>query len=102
MVRETFRVTDHNNDRVEKFSATGQFLASYGAKGSGNGQFNGPTGIDINKSSGNVYVVDSGNDRIEELSSTGTFVALERLGADRESSKRPMGRQIRFLPVTCG
>ncbi len=67
-------VTDHNNDRIEKFSAAGQFLAAYGSKGSGNDQFLDPTGIDINKSTGNIYVVDSGNNRIEELSSAGAFV----------------------------
>jgi tripartite motif-containing protein 71 len=88
-------VTDHNNDRVEKFSATGQFLASYGSKGSGNGQFNGPTGIDINKSSGNVYVVDSGNDRIEELSSTGTFVrAFGTAGSGSGELNDPWGDKI--------
>ncbi len=88
-------ITDHNNDRVEKFSATGQFLASYGSKGSGNGQFNGPTGIDINKSSGNVYIVDSGNNRIEELSSTGTFVrAFGTAGSESGELNDPWGVKI--------
>ena len=88
-------VTDHNNDRVEKFSPTGKFLSSYGSKGSGNGQFNGPTGIDINKSSGNVYIVDSGNDRIEELSSTGTFVrAFGTAGSGSGELNDPWGDKI--------
>jgi tripartite motif-containing protein 71 len=67
-------VTDYYNGRVQKFSATGEFLAAYGSKGTGNGQFTHPTGIGINQSTGNVYVGDCGNSRIEELNSSGGFV----------------------------
>lgn len=67
-------VTDLANNRVEKFSPKGSFLAVYGSYGSGNGQFNGPGGIDINQSAGNVYIADTYNARIEELSSSGAFV----------------------------
>jgi tripartite motif-containing protein 71 len=67
-------VTDYYNGRVQKFSATGEFLATYGMKGTGNGQFTHPTGIGINQSTGNVYIGDCGNSRIEELNSSGAFV----------------------------
>jgi tripartite motif-containing protein 71 len=67
-------VTDYYNGRVQKFSATGEFLAAYGSIGTGNGQFTHPTGIGINQSTGNVYVGDCGNSRIEELNSSGEFV----------------------------
>ncbi len=67
-------ITDYYNNRIEKLSATGKFIAEYGSEGSGNGQFIHPTGIDVNKSTGNVYVMDCGNKRIEELSSSGSFV----------------------------
>jgi RHS repeat-associated protein len=68
-------VTDYGNDRVQKFSPKGAFIASYGPHvGSGNGEFNQPTGIDINQSTGNVYISDLGNHRIQELSSTGAFI----------------------------
>jgi DNA-binding beta-propeller fold protein YncE len=66
--------TDLNNSRVEKFSPSGKFLASYGKWGTGEVQFKKPTGIAINQSTGNVYVADCENNRIEELSSTGTYV----------------------------
>ncbi len=69
-------IVDHYDDRVEKFSAKGKFLAAYGSTGSGNGQFSDPTGIDINKSSGDVYVMDCGNHRVEELNSEGAFVRV--------------------------
>ncbi len=67
-------VSDLSNNRIEKFSSKGTFIATYGSYGSGNGQFNGPGGIDVNQSTGNVYVADTYNARIEELSSSGSFI----------------------------
>jgi tripartite motif-containing protein 71 len=75
-------VTDFYNNRVQKFSASGQFIAAYGSYGTGNGQFKEPGALDINQSTGNVYISDYGNNRIEELSSTGAFVrAFGSLGS---------------------
>ncbi len=68
-------VVDNLNNRIEKLSAQGAFLASYGKEGSGEVQFHGPTRIAINKSTGNLYVTDTWNNRVEELSSSGTYVA---------------------------
>jgi YD repeat-containing protein len=85
-----FWVIDQNNNRIEKFSPSGTWLASYGTKGTGNLQFEKPWGIAINQSTGNVYVGDRGNNRIEELSSTGTFVAS--FGTSGEGTlKEPTG-----------
>ncbi len=67
-------VTDHGNDRVEKFSPAGSLIASYGSHGYGNGEFDEPTGIDINQATGDVFVSDTGNERIDELSPTGSFI----------------------------
>jgi RHS repeat-associated protein len=67
-------VTDCGNNRIEKFSAKGSFIAAYGKEGSGNGQYHCPGGIDINQSTGNVYVADTYGARIEELSSSGAFI----------------------------
>ncbi|MFI4990570.1 MAG: RHS repeat-associated core domain-containing protein [Solirubrobacterales bacterium] len=66
--------TDCGNNRIEKFSAKGAFIAAYGKAGSGEVQFSCPTGIDINQSTGNVYVSDSENHRIEQLTSAGAYV----------------------------
>jgi NHL repeat len=67
-------VSDYANDRIEEFSPTGRFIRECGAKGSGEGQFNGPTGITINPTNesrgGYIYVSDSGNNRIEVFSPT--------------------------------
>jgi tripartite motif-containing protein 71 len=67
--------TDSADNRIEELSSQGSFIAVYGKYGSGEAQFNRPTGIVINKSTGNAYVADTGNNRIEELSSTGTYIA---------------------------
>ncbi len=65
---------DSENNRIEKLSPTGTYIAAYGSSGSGAGQLSGPAGIAINRSSGNVYVSDRLNMRVEEFSSAGAFV----------------------------
>ncbi len=62
------------SDRVQKFTSTGQFITKWGGFGTGNGQFNGAHGIDID-SSGNVYVADSNNNRVQKFSSTGVYLS---------------------------
>ncbi|MBF0564727.1 MAG: hypothetical protein HQK89_05745 [Nitrospirae bacterium] len=65
-------------NRIQKFSSTGQFIAKWGSFGSGDGQFDQLEGIAVD-SSGNVYVADDGDyriqNRIQKFSSTGQFIA---------------------------
>ncbi len=49
--------------------------ATFGAAGSGNGQFKEPDGVAVNQETGGVYVVDRGNNRVERFSSTGEYEA---------------------------
>jgi DNA-binding beta-propeller fold protein YncE len=67
-------VADTNNSRIEKFSATGRFLAILGINGSGQGQFRAPNGIAVD-GIGNIYVADAANHRVEKLDSHGKFIA---------------------------
>jgi YD repeat-containing protein len=67
-------VASYLNDLIEKFSATGTLLATYGSYGTQGGQYTNPWGIAINRSSGDVYVSDLADNRIEELSSAGAFI----------------------------
>ncbi len=46
--------------------------ASFGSAGSGEGQFNEPTGVAVNDATGDVYVADKGNNRVEWFNSTGS------------------------------
>lgn len=68
-------VVDGSNNRIEKFSSSGSWIATYGKLGSGEVQFNEPRAIAINAATGYVYVADKANNRVEVLSSSGTYVA---------------------------
>ncbi|CAH1243911.1 TRIM3 [Branchiostoma lanceolatum] len=46
---------------------------TFGGKGSGNGQFNNPSGVAVS-SKGEIFVADSGNQRIQVFTLQGTFV----------------------------
>jgi DNA-binding beta-propeller fold protein YncE len=65
--------SDDSNGRIVKFSGDGTYLAQWGSSGSGNGQFEGPTGIAVD-SSNNVYVADSNNNRVEKFTSSGIYL----------------------------
>jgi tripartite motif-containing protein 71 len=67
-------VADTYNNRVEKFSANGKFLAKWGKTGTGNGQFSHPFGIATDRG-GNVYVADTFNDRIQRFSPKGVLLS---------------------------
>jgi tripartite motif-containing protein 71 len=56
-----------SDNRIQKFTSDGSFITAWGSTGSGNGQFDNPTGIDLD-SSNNVYVADSRNNRIQVFS----------------------------------
>jgi tripartite motif-containing protein 71 len=53
-------------NRVQKFTSDGRFLAGWGSKGSGPGQFFNPTSVAVD-SNGNIYVVDGSNHRVQKF-----------------------------------
>jgi DNA-binding beta-propeller fold protein YncE len=66
-------VTDsYTNARVVKLDKNGKFIKAWGSKGSGDGQFNMPNSLAIDKQ-GNVYVADLGNKRIQVFDNDGNF-----------------------------
>jgi DNA-binding beta-propeller fold protein YncE len=65
-------VADSDNNRIQKFDSSGNFLTQWGSPGSGNGQFSYPTGIAID-SSNNVYVSD-GYSRVQKFDSSGNYL----------------------------
>ncbi|HMQ28694.1 MAG TPA: hypothetical protein PKA98_22090, partial [Acidimicrobiales bacterium] len=69
-------VVDQGNNRIQKFTADGTFVTTWGnpnpLPGSANGQFDNPEGIAVHD--GTVYVVDSFNHRVQRFSTTGTFL----------------------------
>ena len=72
-------VADHGNNRIQKLSPAGRFLARFGAHGgdgtagAGDGEFNRPRGVAIDHD-GNIFVADKINNRIQELDRHGRFV----------------------------
>ena len=69
----TVYVADSENHRIQRFSATGTFLGTWGTLGSGDGQFWGPVGVSVGPD-GTVYVADTKNHRIQCFSAVGSFV----------------------------
>jgi sugar lactone lactonase YvrE/phosphodiesterase/alkaline phosphatase D-like protein len=57
-------VSDTNNDRVQGFSLTGEYLTQFGTPGSGAGQFIAPEGIALD--GGLMYIADTSNNRIDD------------------------------------
>jgi hypothetical protein len=63
-----------------------QFKTSFGASGSGSGQFSNNKGIAIDQSDGSVYVVDSGNYRVQKFDAAGNFVLMFGKGVNETIS----------------
>jgi tripartite motif-containing protein 71 len=59
-------VADLGNHRIQKFDSEGTFMAKWGSRGEGDGEFRGPSGVAVD-SSNNVYVSDQGNNRIQKF-----------------------------------
>ena len=62
------------NSRIDKYSPGGVLAWSIGSRGSGAGEFEWLSGIDID-SVGNIYAVDRRNHRIQKFSPDGDFIA---------------------------
>ena len=70
----SFYVSDgYGNSRVIKFSSDGNYLTSWGSKGTEPGQFDTPHSIALD-SQGQVYVADRGNARVQIFDATGKFI----------------------------
>ncbi|MCF6211672.1 MAG: hypothetical protein L3J88_09940 [Gammaproteobacteria bacterium] len=65
-------IADTGNDRIVRRSTAGSF-STWGSTGSGNGQFNRPTGIAVDNN-GDIYVADTMNHRIQKFNANGAFI----------------------------
>jgi len=63
----------HCGHRIEKYSADGVLILSWGSNGSGPGLLSFPRGVALS-SQGNVFVADTGNYRIQEFTPDGEFL----------------------------
>jgi DNA-binding beta-propeller fold protein YncE len=69
------------NDRVQRFSADGKFELAFGSFGTGEGQFQRPTGLVWRDHK--VYVCDAVNNRVQVFTEDGKF---ERVLADAQTA----------------
>ena len=65
-------VSDCGNHCVQVFTRNGKFVYSFGKKGNGQGELNGPTGVCVDASY--VYVADNSNNRVSVFTKDGQFI----------------------------
>ncbi len=63
-------ILDSGNQRIQKFSPEGKYLATIGRKGQGPGEFTSPSSLDID-AKGYLYVLDSNQGRLQILAPDG-------------------------------
>ena len=68
-----FIVSDGDEHCIKVFDLEGNFLYKFGKKGDGDGEFNGPRCLSVNKA-GQLMVCDAGNHRIQVFEPNGKFV----------------------------
>lgn len=90
-------VVDSFNHRVQKtvvgtktfLDRPGAPIQTFGSRGSGNGQFETPTGVEVD-SAGNIYVVDTENHRVQKFDGAGKFLKTwGRRGSGNDAFDRP-------------
>ena len=64
---------DRDNNRVQVFDKNGTFIKKWGSRGTGDGQFFNPYGVDVD-SAGNVWVVERNGDRVQKFDKDGNFL----------------------------
>lgn len=66
-------VGDRNNDRIQKFDSSGNFLSKWGTTGAGDGQFTDPYNVEY-APDGKLYVGDYNNNRVQIFDTSGNFI----------------------------
>ncbi len=82
-------------DRIEKFTSQGEFVLAWGRRGSGNGEFQRPQGLAVERGKDGsefILVADSCNHRIQRFTPEGRFLAaFGGLGSGPGELKYPYG-----------
>ncbi|HYM25529.1 MAG TPA: peptidyl-alpha-hydroxyglycine alpha-amidating lyase family protein [Vicinamibacterales bacterium] len=86
----------YTNSRVAKFDKKGNWIKSWGSRGSGGphadenpGQFNTPHNIGIDRQN-NIYVADRGNRRIQVFDTDGKFLRMMHISAPYDKKRHPV------------
>ena len=97
----TVHVADTLDHRIERVSSDGAYLgqsgyvsanSGYASPAAGNGQFNTPGGVAVDRAAGRVWVADTANSRVQALGLDGTWQASAGgFNAPREIAVAPDG-----------
>jgi hypothetical protein len=86
----------YTNSRIAKFDKRGNWVKSWGSRGSGGlhadenpGQFNTPHNIAVDRQN-NVYVADRGNRRIQVFDTNGSFLRMIHLNVPYDKKRHPV------------
>jgi DNA-binding beta-propeller fold protein YncE len=66
-------VADTTNNRIQKFTAAGQFISQFGTFGTDAGELTNPNAVAVD-SAGNAFVADRSNHRVMQFDASGAFV----------------------------
>jgi DNA-binding beta-propeller fold protein YncE len=72
---QSLYVVDQGRTRIVRCDQDFKPLATWGTKGNGDGQFDDPTSLAVDRASGKVYVADPRNHRIQVFDANGKFLA---------------------------
>jgi hypothetical protein len=90
-------VTDTVNHRIVTLkAASGEYVSSFGQEGTGNCEFQYPTGIAVSDSTGFVWITDYANHRVLCMDLNRKPTVIRTLGADGKESSAPGTRPSRF------
>ena len=84
-------MVDAGNNRVQRFTREGKYLAEWGTKGAAEGEFNHPWGITVDHN-GDVYVADWYNSRVQKFTHDGQYLmSFGAPGSGEGELRRPCG-----------
>lgn len=81
-------VVDGVNNSIEAFDKNGNYMFSFGGKGSSGGKLLFPLGIDVDIT-GRIYVADSGNHRVQVFNAKGEYLYQIRIPGLGEKAPDP-------------
>ena len=67
-------VADTLNGRIQVLNVDGSWNNTFGASGGGDGYFNQPRGLTVDRTTGRIYVADTGNSRVQCFSGGGVYL----------------------------